>query len=75
MTAAPEFDVFIIGGGINTALGAAWLAGSRAGIWPNMIEFSKSWDLERKFKPKMKAISRERKLAGWRDAVSRTLTR
>lgn len=59
----------------TTALGVAWLAGSRAGIWPNMIEFSKSWDLERKFIPKMKAISRKRKLAGWRDAVSRTLTR
>lgn len=59
----------------TTAMGAAWLAGSRAGIWPDMSEFSKLWDLEKKFKPKMKAAIREQKLAGWHDAVSRTLTR
>jgi len=59
----------------TTALGAAWLAGSKAGIWPEMIGFSKTWDLETKFKPKMKAAIREKKLAGWKDAVSRTLSR
>jgi len=58
----------------TTALGAAWLAGSRAGIWPDMTEFSRSWDLENKFKPKMKPSVRDKKLAGWHDAVSRTLT-
>ena len=59
----------------TTALGAAWLAGSRAGLWPDMKEFSRSWDLEKKFKPKMKSAVRDKKLAGWHDAVSRTLTR
>lgn len=58
----------------TTALGAAWLAGSRAGIWPDMKDFSRSWDLEKKFKPKMKPAIRKQKLAGWHDAVSRTLT-
>jgi glycerol kinase len=59
----------------TTALGAAWLAGSRAGVWPNATEFAKAWALDRRFKPDMDAAVRSRKLAGWRDAVRRTLTR
>ncbi len=59
----------------TTALGAAWLAGSRAGLWPDAAEFSKSWALERRFRPKMDARTRDLKIRGWRDAVSRTLTR
>lgn len=58
----------------TTALGAAWLAGSRAGVWPNARDFAKTWLLERRFKPKMDAKTRAAKLAGWRDAVERTLT-
>ena len=59
----------------TTALGAAWLAGSRAGTWPDAKEFAKAWALDRRFAPNMDAASRSRKLAGWRDAVRRTLTR
>lgn len=59
----------------TTALGAAWLAGSRAGVWPDRKGFAKTWARERRFKPKMKEAERKRKLAGWKDAVSRTLTR
>ncbi|MEM8650059.1 MAG: glycerol kinase GlpK [Pseudomonadota bacterium] len=59
----------------TTALGAAWLAASKAGLWPDMNGFAKGWSLDNRFKPKMKAAIRERKLAGWSDAVSRTLTR
>ena len=58
----------------TTALGAAWLAGSRAGVWPNAAQFAKSWALERRFKPKMDDRTRQAKLAGWRDAVRRTLS-
>jgi glycerol kinase len=58
----------------TTALGAAWLAASRAGLWPGMAGFAKSWALERRFKPAMKPAERKRKLAGWADAVRRTLT-
>jgi glycerol kinase len=57
----------------TTALGAAWLAGSRAGVWPKAKDFAKSWALERRFKPAMDEATRRRKLAGWRDAVRRTL--
>ena len=58
----------------TTALGAAWLAGYRAGVWPDMQGFSKHWALERRFKPEMPEVVRKRKLAGWKDAVRRTLS-
>jgi glycerol kinase len=58
----------------TTALGAAWLAGSRAGIWPGMEDFAASWALERRFEPQMDEQTRRHKLAGWQDAVRRTLT-
>jgi glycerol kinase len=58
----------------TTALGAAWLAGSRAGVWPGALAFAKSWARERRFKPTMDARTRDAKLKGWRDAVRRTLT-
>ncbi len=59
----------------TTALGAAWLAGHHAGVWPGMDGFSASWRLERRFEPQMDAATRGRKLSGWADAVRRTLTR
>lgn len=58
----------------TTALGAAWLAGSHAGVWPKAREFAKGWALDRRFKPAMDGATRKRKLAGWRDAVRRTLS-
>jgi glycerol kinase len=58
----------------TTALGAAWLAGSRAGVWPKARDFARSWALERRFTPDMDEGTRKRKLAGWRDAVRRTLS-
>ena len=57
------------------ALGAAWLAGSHVGVWPDREEFSKSWALESQFTPKMGEEERARKYAGWKDAVERTLSR
>ncbi len=59
----------------TTALGAAWLAGARAGIWPNQVEFAKAWALDRRFKPSMKVDVRKAKLAGWKSAVARTLSK
>ena len=59
----------------TTALGAAWLAGHRAGIWPGMDGFAERWRVDRRFEPAMAAAERERRYAGWKDAVSRTLTR
>jgi len=59
----------------TTALGAAWLAGHAAGVWPDQKGFARQWRLERRFEPAMSDGERERKLAAWRDAVRRTLTR
>ena len=59
----------------TTALGAAWLAGMRAGLYPGPDEFAASWALDRRFEPTMPARDREERYAGWRDAVGRTLTR
>src|SRR5690606_25306877 len=58
----------------TTALGAAWLAGSHAGVWPSMEGFAKSWALDRRFRPQMDEADRRAKLKGWRDAVRRTLS-
>lgn len=59
----------------TTALGVAWLAGSRAGVWPDQEGFAKSWARDRRFEPVMDAETRARKIAGWDNAVSRTLSR
>jgi glycerol kinase len=58
----------------TTALGAAYLAGLKAGICPPPDRFAATWKLERRFLPQMDPATRECKYAGWRDAVSRTLT-
>ncbi|MBO6551312.1 MAG: glycerol kinase GlpK [Roseitalea sp.] len=58
----------------TTALGAAWLAGSRAGVWPDRDGFAATWARDRRFEPQMDADERARKIAGWDDAVSRTLS-
>ncbi len=58
----------------TTALGAAWLAACRAGLWPDRKGFAKAWALESEFKPKMDEKTRRAKLKGWHDAVKRTLT-
>ncbi len=58
----------------TTALGAAWLAGSKAGVWPDMADFARSWALDRRFEPAMDARTRTAKLKGWHEAVRRTLS-
>lgn len=58
----------------TTSLGAAWLAGRQAGVWPGEEGFAESWRCERRFEPSMDAAIRKRKLAGWSDAVRRTLS-
>ncbi len=58
----------------TTALGAAWLAGSKAGVWPKAAAFAKAWALDRRFKPEMDPKLRTAKLKGWHDAVRRTLS-
>src|SRR5690606_24730315 len=49
----------------TTALGAAWLAGSKVGVWPAMEEFAKGWALDRRFTPEMDKATRAASLKGW----------
>jgi glycerol kinase len=58
----------------TTALGAAYLAGLEAGFYPEPAAFARTWSLERRFKGGWGDAERERRYAGWKDAVARTLT-
>jgi glycerol kinase len=58
----------------TTALGAAYLAGLKAGVCPDLAGFAARWQCERRFTPRMDAQTRARKWAGWQDAVRRTRT-
>jgi glycerol kinase len=57
----------------TTALGAAFLAGWRAGVYPGPEEFARSWRVERRFTPAMSPAEREERYAGWVDAIARNI--
>ncbi|MEL6644354.1 MAG: glycerol kinase GlpK [Pseudomonadota bacterium] len=57
----------------TTALGAAWLAGMRAGVYPDQAGFAASWARDRQFQPQMSPEIRAAKAARWKKAVSATL--
>ncbi|WP_342076027.1 glycerol kinase GlpK [Yoonia sp. SS1-5] len=58
----------------TTALGVAWLAGMKAGVYPDQAGFAANWALDRRFTPQMDENLRSARYAGWQDAVRRTLT-
>ncbi|RDD63460.1 glycerol kinase GlpK [Ferruginivarius sediminum] len=55
----------------TTALGAACLAGLKTGVFDGTAGISEVWRAERRFEPRMHAEERERRYAGWVDAVRR----
>jgi glycerol kinase len=57
----------------TTALGAAYLAGWRAGVYPAPEDFARTWSAARRFEPKMLESERKKRYEGWRDAVARSL--
>ena len=59
----------------TTALGAAYLAGLKAGVCPDLDGFAATWRLDRKFEPRMDEATRASKWSGWQEAMRRTLTR
>ncbi|PYG55157.1 glycerol kinase GlpK [Rhizobium sp. UGM030330-04] len=59
----------------TTILGAAWLAASRAGIWPDREAFAAHWKRDRRFNPDMDEAERKSAIAGWHDSVGRCLSR
>jgi glycerol kinase len=57
----------------TTALGAAWLAGNKAGVWPDAEGFARLWRLERRFDPAMPPSERARKYAAWKRCIAAVL--
>jgi glycerol kinase len=55
----------------TTALGAACLAGLAVGYWKNLADIAKHWQVDRKFKPSMKAATRIQITQGWDRALGR----
>jgi glycerol kinase len=58
----------------TTVLGTAILAGLAAGLWRLADDLKSARKLDRTFRPRMRLAERKRLVAGWRDAVSRTLS-
>lgn len=56
----------------TTALGAAYLAGLDAGLYPEPEEFARGWRAERRFIPDGDAPGRARRHDDWTDAVRRS---
>jgi glycerol kinase len=59
----------------TTALGAAYLAGLKAGLLPPPGPAVAHWRLERRFTPRMARDEADARYAVWKDAVQRVLTR
>ena len=53
----------------TTAMGAAYLAGLDAGLYPEPEDFANGWAAERRFRPALEEADRDRKYRGWRHAV------
>ncbi len=57
----------------TTALGAAFMAGLKIGVYKSLNDISKNWSLDKKFSPKMKNKDRRKLIFGWQKAIKRTL--
>ncbi len=57
----------------TTALGAAYLAGLAVGVWESKEEISSQWKLDREFSTNMSDEERNKKYAGWKKAVKRSM--
>ena len=57
----------------TTALGAAYLAGLAVGYWKDLDEIKKQWQVERRFEPAAGDMTADKE--GWKDAMSRTLSK
>lgn len=57
-----------------TAWGAAFLAGLGIGMFSDLSEAATLWQAERAFAPQLEDAARQRQMAGWHDAVRRTLS-
>ena len=57
----------------TTSLGAAYLAGLATGFFRDLKDVKTNWQVDRVFAPAMSEEKRSTLLAGWKEAVSRTM--
>ena len=57
----------------RTPMGAVYLAGLASGLWRDKKQIRSLWVLDRAFEPDIDPAAREKLLAGWREAVKRSL--
>ncbi|MHA6264116.1 glycerol kinase GlpK [Arenibacterium sp. CAU 1754] len=58
----------------TTALGAGWLAGMQAGIYPDQDGFAATWALDHRFTPEMDSDLRAARYDRWRRAVKAVMS-
>lgn len=56
----------------TTALGAAYMAGLQKGLFGSLEEIAHKWQLDKDYKPSQSETWRQKRYAGWQDAVART---
>ena len=59
---------------VDGNLGAAFLAGLRAGVFSSLDQIAALWHCDRRFSPVMPSARRASLYAGWLDAVRRVAT-
>ena len=63
------FEIIVIE---TTGLGAAYLAGHGAGLWPSLDAVAERHAVERTFTPAMRAAQRAEQYENWKRAVERS---
>ena len=58
----------------TTALGAAFMAGLKIGVYKSLKDISKNWQVDKSFNPKMKSYERKKLITGWDKAIKKTLS-
>ena len=59
----------------TTVLGAAYLAGIGCGVWADREAVRASWEIDRRFEPRIGEAERAGRVALWQDAISRARSR
>tara|TARA_E500000178_G_C17038899_1_gene765254 strand:- start:12214 stop:13701 length:1488 start_codon:yes stop_codon:yes gene_type:complete len=59
----------------TTALGVAFLAGIKVGVFKSLSSIEKLWEIDRLFEPSLNDDFRLSKIAGWKKAIRQSLTK
>ncbi len=57
----------------TTALGVAFMAGLKIGVYKSLSDISNYWKIDKKFTPKISKSNRTKLLKGWQQAIRKTL--